>query len=151
MNATGEIFISPHTRLPACYVLRLAIGSFAPLEDDVGLAGRLRLAKRPRSDCRSSYDVPVLRLVGIGVVAGVFSALFGVGGGIVAVPLLVLVAGFPERGGDRRRRWARSGSQRWAGATFFAIAGGRGDRARGPRRDPGGRRARSWAPLSSSE
>lgn len=29
--------------------------------------------------------------------AGAFSALFGVGGGIVAVPLLVLVAGFPER------------------------------------------------------
>ena len=33
-------------------------------------------------------------LVGIGIVAGFFSALFGVGGGIVVVPLLVLLAGF---------------------------------------------------------
>ena len=33
----------------------------------------------------------------IGLAAGVFSALFGVGGGIVAVPLLVLFAGIPER------------------------------------------------------
>jgi hypothetical protein len=40
----------------------------------------------------------VLRLVAIGIVAGVFSALFGVGGGIVLVPLLMLLAGFaPHR------------------------------------------------------
>jgi len=38
-----------------------------------------------------------VRLVAIGLVAGVFSALFGVGGGIVAVPLLILVAKLPER------------------------------------------------------
>ena len=31
---------------------------------------------------------------GIGLAAGFFSALFGVGGGIVIVPLLVLLAGF---------------------------------------------------------
>ena len=37
-----------------------------------------------------------MRLAAIGVVAGFFSALFGVGGGIVIVPLLVLVAGFEE-------------------------------------------------------
>jgi uncharacterized membrane protein YfcA len=39
----------------------------------------------------------VLRLVVIGAVAGLFSALFGVGGGIVIVPLLVLVARFDQR------------------------------------------------------
>jgi uncharacterized protein len=39
----------------------------------------------------------VLRLVLIGLVAGLFSALFGVGGGIVIVPLLLLVAGFEPR------------------------------------------------------
>jgi uncharacterized membrane protein YfcA len=39
----------------------------------------------------------VLRLGLIGVVAGVFSALFGVGGGIVIVPLLILAAAVPER------------------------------------------------------
>jgi uncharacterized protein len=38
-----------------------------------------------------------VRLVAIGLAAGVFSAFFGVGGGIVAVPLLILVAGLPER------------------------------------------------------
>jgi len=38
-----------------------------------------------------------VRLVAIGLLAGFFSALFGVGGGIVAVPLLILVAGFAPR------------------------------------------------------
>ena len=38
-----------------------------------------------------------MRLIAIGLAAGLFSALFGVGGGIVMVPLLILVAGFPER------------------------------------------------------
>ncbi len=37
------------------------------------------------------------RLILIGVVAGFFSALFGVGGGIVIVPLLVLLTAWPER------------------------------------------------------
>ena len=38
-----------------------------------------------------------MRLVLIGLVAGFFSALFGVGGGIIMVPLLILVARFAER------------------------------------------------------
>ena len=38
-----------------------------------------------------------MRLVAIGLAAGVFSAFFGVGGGIVAVPLLILVVNLPER------------------------------------------------------
>jgi uncharacterized membrane protein YfcA len=38
-----------------------------------------------------------LKLVLIGLVAGLFSALFGVGGGIVIVPLLILLLGFEER------------------------------------------------------
>lgn len=38
-----------------------------------------------------------MRLVAIGLAAGVFSAFFGVGGGIIAVPLLILVAGLSER------------------------------------------------------
>jgi uncharacterized membrane protein YfcA len=36
----------------------------------------------------------VLKLIAIGLVAGLFSALFGVGGGIVIVPLLILAAGY---------------------------------------------------------
>ena len=37
----------------------------------------------------------VPRLVLVGLVAGVFSTLFGVGGGIVIVPLLVALLAFP--------------------------------------------------------
>ena len=37
------------------------------------------------------------KLVGIGLVAGAFGALFGVGGGIVIVPLLVLVLAIDQR------------------------------------------------------
>ena len=48
-----------------------------------------------------------MRLVGIGLVAGLFSALFGVGGGIVIVPLLILLAGF--------------GSKRATGTSLAAI------------------------------
>jgi len=39
----------------------------------------------------------MVRLIGIGLVAGLFSALFGVGGGFVIVPLLLLYVAFSER------------------------------------------------------
>jgi uncharacterized membrane protein YfcA len=39
----------------------------------------------------------MVRLLAIGAVAGLFSALFGVGGGIIIVPLLILAAGYEER------------------------------------------------------
>jgi uncharacterized membrane protein YfcA len=38
-----------------------------------------------------------VKLVGIGLLAGFFGALFGVGGGIVIVPLLVLLVAFDQR------------------------------------------------------
>jgi uncharacterized protein len=38
-----------------------------------------------------------LRLMAIGTLAGIFSGLFGVGGGSVIVPLLVLWLGYDER------------------------------------------------------
>lgn len=55
-----------------------------------------RAARPAGPDVSRSYDRPV-RLVAIGIAAGVFSAFFGVGGGILAVPLLILVASVPER------------------------------------------------------
>jgi uncharacterized membrane protein YfcA len=39
----------------------------------------------------------LLRLAVIGVFAGFFSALLGVGGGLITVPLLLLFTGFGER------------------------------------------------------
>ncbi len=39
----------------------------------------------------------VAKLLSIGFVAGVFGALFGVGGGIVIVPLLLFLLGFDQR------------------------------------------------------
>jgi uncharacterized membrane protein YfcA len=39
----------------------------------------------------------LLRLVAIGLAAGFFGALFGVGGGIIMVPLLISAAGFLVR------------------------------------------------------
>jgi hypothetical protein len=39
----------------------------------------------------------LLRLAAIGTAAGLFSGLFGVGGGLVIVPLLILWLGFGER------------------------------------------------------
>jgi uncharacterized protein len=63
-----------------------------------------------------------VRLVAIGVAAGVFSALFGVGGGIVAVPLLILVAHLPERVATATSLGA-IGITALAGAVFFGVRG----------------------------
>ena len=38
-----------------------------------------------------------MRLLIIGVVGGLFSALFGVGGGLIIVPMLIVLAGLGER------------------------------------------------------
>lgn len=63
-----------------------------------------------------------MRLVAIGLVAGVFSALFGVGGGIVAVPLLILFAHLPERVATATSLGA-IGITALAGSVVFAIRG----------------------------
>jgi hypothetical protein len=46
----------------------------------------------------------LLRLVGIGLAAGFFGALFGVGGGVIIVPLLIGVAAFLVRPAMARAR-----------------------------------------------
>ena len=40
---------------------------------------------------------PILKLAAIGTLAGIFSGLFGVGGGTVIVPLLIFWFGYGER------------------------------------------------------
>ena len=41
--------------------------------------------------------VSVYPLLGIGVVSGLFAAMFGIGGGVVVVPLLLLLTKLPPR------------------------------------------------------
>jgi uncharacterized protein len=63
-----------------------------------------------------------VRLVLIGLVAGVFSSLFGVGGGIVIVPLLMLVAAF----GAKEAAATSLGAiviTALAGVTLYALRG----------------------------
>ena len=62
------------------------------------------------------------RLVLIGLVAGLFSSLFGVGGGIVIVPLLMLVAAF----GAKEATATSLGAiviTALAGVTLYALRG----------------------------
>ncbi len=61
-----------------------------------------------------------LRLVAIGLAAGLFSALFGVGGGIIAVPLLILVAHLPERSATATSL-AAIGITALAGVLVYAV------------------------------
>jgi uncharacterized protein len=65
----------------------------------------------------------VPRLVVIGLVAGFFSALFGVGGGIVIVPLLLLLARFESRPA-MATSLAAIGITALAGVAAYAVAGG---------------------------
>ncbi len=63
-----------------------------------------------------------MRLVLIGLVAGFFSALFGVGGGVVIVPLLVLVAAYPQREATGTSL-AAIGVIALVGATAYGVRG----------------------------
>ncbi len=64
----------------------------------------------------------MLRLVLIGLTAGLFSALFGVGGGIVIVPLLILVARLDARPATGTSL-AAIGITALAGTIAYAIHG----------------------------
>jgi len=57
-----------------------------------GLPGRA-----PAQGTAGRFPQRSLRLMAIGTLAGLFSGLFGVGGGSVIVPLLVLWLGYGER------------------------------------------------------
>jgi uncharacterized membrane protein YfcA len=63
-----------------------------------------------------------MQLVVIGVLAGFFSALFGVGGGIVAVPLLVALARFHVRAAAATSL-AAIGIIALAGAISYGVRG----------------------------
>lgn len=63
-----------------------------------------------------------MRLVGIGLVAGLFSTVFGVGGGIIIVPLLILVAGFDGRSAAATSL-AAIGITALAGTILYGVEG----------------------------
>jgi uncharacterized protein len=63
-----------------------------------------------------------VRLVLIGLVAGFFSALFGVGGGIIIVPLLLLVARWEARNATATSL-AAIGITALSGVTTYALHG----------------------------
>lgn len=63
-----------------------------------------------------------MRLVLIGLAAGFFGALFGVGGGVIMVPLLILVASYTERPA-MATSLAAIGVIAAEGTIFFAIQG----------------------------
>lgn len=63
-----------------------------------------------------------MRLVIIGLAAGFFGALFGVGGGVIIVPLLILLAAYPERSA-MATSLAAIGLIAAEGAIFFALHG----------------------------
>ena len=64
----------------------------------------------------------MLKLVAIGLVAGLFSALFGVGGGIVIVPLLILVVAFEGKAATGTSL-AAIGITALAGTILYAFEG----------------------------
>jgi len=64
----------------------------------------------------------VVKLVAIGLVAGFFAALFGVGGGIVIVPLLVMLCAFDQRRASATSLTAILVSS-VAGAVTYALHG----------------------------
>jgi uncharacterized protein len=63
-----------------------------------------------------------VRLVVIGLVAGLFSSLFGVGGGIVIVPLLIMLCGFGPKQATATSLGA-IGITALAGVTLYAFEG----------------------------
>lgn len=91
------------------------------MQPSTAFAAAARERRRRRPDWPGSYDTRV-RLVAIGVAAGIFSAFFGVGGGIVAVPLLVLAAHFPERAATATSLLAIAITAS-AGVVVFALRG----------------------------
>ena len=87
-----------------------------------------RTSSRPGGDPEPKPAAPFrldsghVKIIAIGLVAGLFSSLFGVGGGIVAVPLLMMLAGFPAREATGTSL-AAIVITATVGATLYAIEG----------------------------
>jgi uncharacterized membrane protein YfcA len=98
---------------------------FPPCSMEPKLSVNLR--KRPHRQSRrglsdGSAGAASVWLLAIGAAAGVFSALFGVGGGIIIVPLLVFVIGLAPRAAAGTSLAALVFTAA-AGATAYALHG----------------------------
>ena len=80
------------------------------------------LGAQPRQPILHTAQNTAVRFLVIGLVAGLFSALFGVGGGIVVVPLLILLAHYAERPA-MATSLAAVGLIALVGATTYAFHG----------------------------
>ena len=114
------------------------------------VGGRLHRA-RIRGVWREGVPV-ALRLVLVGLVAGVFSTVFGVGGGIVVVPLLVALLAFPAHAAAATSLGAILVTAT-AGVALYALRGEVRAGVRSARRDPRRRRRvrRHLAPATCLE
>ncbi len=63
----------------------------------------------------------MLRLVFVGAMGGAFSALFGVGGGIVMVPLMIVLVGYDSRTATATSLAAIAIIAAWGVATYGAL------------------------------
>ncbi len=63
----------------------------------------------------------MLRLVFVGAVGGAFSALFGVGGGVVMVPLMIVLVGYDSRTATATSLAAIAIIGAWGVATYGAL------------------------------
>ena len=88
-STIGARVPSMSQRIAACSGASVSARSDSASPSAVGAATRRSMPARMSSR--------VLRLALVGCLAGAFSGLFGVGGGSVIVPLLVLWLGFGER------------------------------------------------------
>src|SRR5262245_33259251 len=61
-----------------------------------GGQGQRRSCREERLKSTGGEGVRYLTCIGIGVLAGIFSGLFGVGGGVIAIPLLAVALAFPQ-------------------------------------------------------
>lgn len=90
--------------VPGSIVGVLAVKRFSPTGFDIGygvvlivlavlVLGRRRMTSRPIEERTFAHDPRVALAAGFGV--GFFSSLFGIGGGLVLIPLLLILARMP--------------------------------------------------------
>ena len=74
--------------------LPISLGVYTLRIESAALAGMCLLVLKSEGAERMTGVPEMLKLVALGGIAGVLSGMFGIGGGLVIVPALVLIFGF---------------------------------------------------------